>query len=344
MREKVLREKKVTVLDRPVARYRRHIVSGQLYEITMRVRRGLPFVQNETINLLLLSSMAQACFVSGVRVSHFLWMTNHLHVLIVAKDPESLTKFYGVLSKVVTDHFKRLLNIPRLRLWEGRVSVIRILDPDTAVKRIAYFYANPANDFLVSTISEYPGLSSYQKFLKLKDETSVGILDMESVPWIRPKYIVPIKTNRLNLLEDRQIVRHLTGVSYYVNKFIIAPNDWMKPFGITDAEAPAWNSKIVASLKQNEREAAENAKKEQKKIVGAKALRRGRIFADHIPKKDGKRIFFIGRDLEVHVRRLKKLNVQCAELFWKYARHGIPTLWPPGVFPPRPPICACALV
>jgi hypothetical protein len=265
-------------------------------------------------------------------------------MLLVAKDPESLTKFYGVLEKVVTDHIKRLLNIPRLRLWEGRVSVIRILDPESAVRRIAYFYANPAKEYLVRTISEYPGVSSYQSFQAAIGRSSIDVVDIQNIPWIRPKYIIPIKSNRLARIEDQQIVNHLVSVSYYANNFETAPNEWMRPFNIANEDAPKWNQAIVRLLADKEEEARKQAIIDKREIVGARALRRSRIFADHIPKKDGKKIFFIGRNLAQHVSSLRRLCLRCTELFWKYARHGMPVRWPPGVFPPRSPVSACALV
>lgn len=345
MKRKVVRERKVEVLDRPVSRYRRHIVSGQLYEITMRVSRGLPFVQNETMNLLLQSAMAQACFISKVRVSHFLWMTNHVHILAVAGDPEGLTKFYGVLSKVVTDHLKRLLSIPRLRLWEGRVSVIRVLDPEAAVQRIAYFYANPAAAYLVGTITDYPGLSSFSQFSGLMGNNSVDAVDRKLVPWIRPRYIIPIQSRRISATLDRDLVAHLLSVAYYANNFEVAPNAWMKVFGISDADDVAkWNAKIFVALRDREAEAMVLAKNEGRKIIGARALRRARILDDFVPKKNGKRIFFIGGDSPGQVAALKRLGMKCDELYRRFARYGIPVRWPPGVFPPRAPVSACALV
>lgn len=343
MNTRKLKERPVSILDRPVSRYRRHIVAGRLYEITMRVARGLPFVPTETMNLLIASSMAQASFISKVKVSHFIWMTNHVHILLIAKDPESLSKFYGILSKVMTDHIKKLLSIPRLRLWEGRVGIIEILDPETAVERIAYFYANPVKAGMVASIEDYPGYSSHGVFKELSREKSVSVSDIKMIPWIRTKYIPPLQSRRISRLEDIQMVGHLMASAYYGNKFELLPNNWMKAFGIEDLSAPAWNERVAQAIARREAEALVEIKRKSRKILGKKALRRGKIMADHVPEKNGKRIFFLGEGVAQAFQSLKKLTIQCAELYWKYARNGILVRWPPGTFPPRYPVSACAI-
>ena len=75
-------------------------------------------------------------------------------------------KFYGEIQKRITDMLKRLLGLEYLEIWEGEPTVAEILDLEKAIERIAYFYANPAQDKLVDSIEEFPGFSSWYDYKK----------------------------------------------------------------------------------------------------------------------------------------------------------------------------------
>ena len=127
-----------------MARTERHIVSGKVYELCFRAREDLPLPPTRTINAIIKSSIARTQRDCKVILCHFLWMSNHPHLILVAQDAEQCMRFYAELQKRITDAIKRLLGRKFLRLWEGRPLVAQIADLDAAKDRIAYLYGNPS--------------------------------------------------------------------------------------------------------------------------------------------------------------------------------------------------------
>jgi hypothetical protein len=144
-----------------MGRNRRRIISGRPYEVCFRAKEGLPFVTNQLMNLVINCVLARKQHDNKVHICHDIWNGSHAHLLLVALDAANFFKFLGEVQKEVTEIIKRLLGINQLNLWEGTPTVIDVLDVDAAINRIAYFYANPAQDDLVSSIEKFPGVSSW---------------------------------------------------------------------------------------------------------------------------------------------------------------------------------------
>ena len=149
----------------------------------MRVREGLPFAPKRLVELLLKSSLARTQRDFKVTLCHFLWMGNHAHIMVVGRDADQLTRFYGEVQKRITDYLKRLLGKRHLSLWEGEPSVILVADYEAALNRVAYYYANPAMANLNDCIEGYPGLSSFNFFRNAPSQ--IDDAWSETVPWVR---------------------------------------------------------------------------------------------------------------------------------------------------------------
>ncbi len=319
------------------------IVSGQVYELTLRARRGLPFIPLKTMNLLIESAMAQACYLTKLSVCHYVWMSNHAHILLVARNPESLVKFYGIVKKSLTDSIKRLLNIDSLRLWEGR-KVHLVPCPETVVERIAYFYSNPAKADLVDRIEEYPGCSSYEPF-----RTGVTELTHDAsraVPWVRAHYLEPLKSRSVSAELDAEIEGELRAKAYYDNELKIEPNGWMAAFNIAESEVGKWNGLVLQKLSENQGEARRLRKMRLKVVMGRDALLRQKIMKSFTPKKTGIAAFVICRDKETRLKwiaEVESIRRHCEHLYHSRFKLGQWTEWPPGVFPSRAPLRGCRL-
>lgn len=145
---------------------RRLIISNCCYELCFRARSTLPFAAYLVIRLLIASALARTQRDNKVRLCHDVWEGSHCHMIVVTKDPEQCMLFYSELQKKITDALKRLLGLDHLEIWEGDVTVARVLDLDQAKERIAYIYANPAQDNLVECIEKFPGYSSWSEFAR----------------------------------------------------------------------------------------------------------------------------------------------------------------------------------
>jgi REP element-mobilizing transposase RayT len=330
------------MVDNLSGRARRVIFSDMVYELTLRVREGLPFVPNRLINLLLKSAMAQASHVTDMSICHYVWMGNHAHIILVAKDPEALTQFYGIVKKSITDFMKRLLGVSRLNLWES-TGVHLLATAETVLDRIGYLYSNPAKANLVDRIEEYPGCSSYQSFLNSK-----GVIDFdgtESVPWVRAKYVQKLEDLLVTPKIDEELTSKIGRKIYYRNKLDIQPNGWMRCFSADPDQAAIWHNKTRGIIQSKELEARELRVKEGKAVLGAAKLLAQEIMSPFIPRKYERGVFVICEDkwkrIEI-IAKVKSVQKLARSLYLSDFRYGKPTRWPLGILLPRAPLQACA--
>ena len=239
-------------------------------EICFRVKKGLPFPCWSLIKVLLKSAMARAARNNRVTICHFLWMGNHLHMMVIVHDPNDCKLFYGELQKKLTDYVKRLLGLDHLDLWEGRPQVATILDRAKAMERIAYYYLNPARAGLVETISEYPGLSSWEIFKgceSLKSQVS------EQIPFIRCPSISPLRSEAISPSLDTRLAETLKEESKEIEELVVRPNAWAACYGLSDKELAVSNEAIVSVISKGELELSTARKRERKTVLGASRLR-----------------------------------------------------------------------
>lgn len=318
------------------------IFSGQVYELTLRVRSGLPFVPCDTVNALIKSAMAQAQSITGVTICHYLWMGNHAHMLVIVNDPENLVKFYGIVKKSLTDHMKRLLGLRSLVMWEGR-KVQLIADYQTMAARIAYFYANPAKASLVDNIDEYPGMSSYQAFKHSGGEDEYEY--REKIRWIRPKYLKKLDNPCLTVEEDRSIAAELEKRAYYEHNLIIRPNAWLKVLKVPTTKVLSMMQRVLGGVKRAERVAREKRALDGRSCLGREGLIRQEIMKPFEPKKYGACMFVMcadrARRMEI-IQMVVSVRRECTRLYHERFKKGKRVTWPPGTFPPRGPMVSFA--
>lgn len=329
-----------------MSRTRRYFRAKRMYEIIFRARRGLPLPARKIIELIIKSALARTQRDDKVILCHYVWMGNHPHIGCVALDAESLKNFYQELQKKITDALKRLLGMDHLHLWEGEPMVAEILDPDAAVNRIAYWYANPAQANLVNTISEYPGISTWNEFLESAPD--VDAESKELIPWVRLHSIPKLPTPRLTRWLDNALTERIKKSSKITQTLKIFPNAWMKVFGITNSKEVAyWNKRVREALQEKESEAAEKRSKEGKRPVGASRLRDQSIMRDHSPKKKReKRIFVLSSIKELRIDFIDEMIMMtklCAVLYRRWRAGDTGVVWPPGIFRPSAPPIASAI-
>ena len=142
----------------------RYIESGEVYEICFRAQESLPFVAYKCLNYIIQCVLARVQRDDKVILCHDIWNGSHPHLIVVSKDAQQLVNFYSEIQKKITDILKRLLGLEYLEIWEGACSVIKLGELDTVIDRIAYLYANPAQDDLEDSIEKFPGASSWKDF------------------------------------------------------------------------------------------------------------------------------------------------------------------------------------
>jgi hypothetical protein len=324
----------------------RRYEENHVYEICMRTKEGLPFACAEIINVLLLGIMARANRDNKVQICHFVWMANHVHILLVAGNPHDFCRYYSEVMKKVTETWKSLFGLDSLLLWEKRSSVIELITPEDVEERIAYFYQNPANANLVSTIDKYPGLSSWYFFQGFND--SVDSVYTRAVKWYQYN-LLPALLSEEDLTQPpcASLLKALDG--FTKESFVLHPNAWMKPFGITDPdEVKATNMRIIKAVGIQQETLAAQRRSEEKSVMGVDQLKREiPTLSGWEPKKKSHRIFVICKDVSLrkeYIKEYKRFCEWCAESRKKVLAGLKDVLWPNGAFVPWfPPLLSGAI-
>jgi hypothetical protein len=315
---------------------RRYFISNQAYAITFRVRQGLPFVANRTIKQVLQGALARTQRDAKVVLCHFLWMANHAHLLVLAKDPYELTAFYAELQKKITDSIRSLLGKQHLSLWEGRPVVAYIADLESAISQIVYLYANPARANLERSIESYPGYSSWSLFQASPD--TLGAVIEQKVKWTRASSIPKLPNATISEYTDKFLSAKLEAAGIK-ETLTLYPNAWMSAFKVSSPEDVAEaNEKIRRRLKARELELEEKRQFEGRRVLGARALREQSINREHTPAPCERRVYVIASDNQVRVEFIEQFKLiceRCYECFCSWLK-GCFTPWPPGCF--RSPI------
>lgn len=324
-----------------MARRRRQIVSGRVYEICLRARAGLPFPPNTLINLLIKSALARVQRDHKLTICHLKWMTNHLHGIVVVRDSEQAIKFVMELKKKLTDILKRLLGIDHLLLWETHSMMAEILDIDTALSRIAYIYANAAISDLVDTIQGYPGVSSWGALSQA--ESTLDATHVEIVPWIRLPAIAPLPSRSLTKRQCQFFTKKLSDSSTKSYSLTFQPNAWMKCFGIEEeSEIASYNDSAKERTASLEKEARDRRAEKDKIPLGKERLEAQPIMQPHKPKKKSRAIFVLSSNTDLRISFISAFKETCTRLLeiyqeWKIGNFS--SAWPPGFFrPPMPPL------
>ncbi|MCB0333987.1 MAG: transposase [Bdellovibrionales bacterium] len=306
----------------------------------MKTRRGLPFVCTHYMRALLGGIIARVQRDNKVTISHMLWMTNHVHIIITALDQRQACKFHGEIKKHLTEAIKKLLGKEHLNLWKANgSSVVPYGDVAGLVKQIAYIYANPARANLINTVTDYPGLNTHSAFLESLSDPNAKV--SEQFAWIRSRYISKLMSRKLTDTQDRALLGTLLKRTKQSFPLVIEPNAWMKAFKITSPEEVAdTNRQILAELFEYEEKARSERLRANKGVYGAKSLRRAPLTLDYQGKPDSVNLFCYALDPEIRktmIRQYREFCIQCAECYAQWKRGNFTVSWPPGALLPALP-------
>lgn len=323
-------------------RNRRYIESNTPYELCFRAKDSLPFSVHNTITLIIKSSIARAQRDEKVIICHDVWEGSHPHMLLVAKDAEKFRNFYTEVEKKITDSVKALLGLDHLEIWEERPTLIQIDDLETAKEKIAYLYANPAQDNIATSIEKFRGYSSWREYKQCKrslhasKEESVSWLRLPSFPTLTDRVLDPIRDARLvMLLKRRNAKKHTLKRE---------PNRWMECFGVSsDEEVRKINEGIFKLIEKKEKAAAEQREAEGKRVLPLSVQFSQEILKPHTPKKKGRGKPSYQTSCPKRRREIKKklrdIDEQCRKCYERARLGDYSVEWPPGTFrPPAPPL------
>lgn len=324
----------------PMPRARVYIESGGVYELSFRAKRGIPFVPNELMNFIIRCVLARVQRDFKIVICHHIWNGSHCHIIVVAKDARQLVNFLAETQKKLTEIVKRLLGVPKLNLWEGNGgSKIRVFDIEAIKQRIAYLYANPAQDNLVDSIEQFPGVSSWVEFVELKRD--IEGKSTNTFPWIRLPSVSRLRTRSLTQHACRKLIEELSEANEELFAFTCYPNAWMKSFGIrTTQQVERINDEIIKLVR--DRESNASLERGSRKVLGVKKLVMQALMQFHIPRKHGRKIIVIAssaKDRAAYLRIVRSFCGRCKDCYRHWLEGDLKIAWPPEAFkPPLPPL------
>lgn len=295
--------------------------------ITARTEQGLPLVCHSYMELVLWGILGRAQHLYPVKVCHFIFMGNHFHFLILAEEPTDVVGFIGRIKTESAHAINRFLgNQGRRTVWCDSYDCVPILTVEDVIEKIKYIYANPAQSCLVNSIDEYPGVSSWQMY-----KTGQFV---KQTKWINRSCI----RRSVKTLPPHQrdvYSKELESIAYESHTFVLSPNAWAEVFGLKEVI----KEEIERGVLEIEKALREERDKRQRKVFGRLNLIAQRIDCIFTPKKFGKRMWCICRDVEKRVgfiAFIKDLRARAKEVYQRWSRGDFSIPFPLGLFAPRP--------
>ena len=301
-------------------------VQGKLLFLTSRVEKDLPFATCKLINTAIWGILARATETLDISVCHFIFMTNHFHMLVVVRNPADVPMFVKHIKQETAAAINRLCGVRQNTVWTRGFDDPIVLTSDKALDIIKYIYKNPVNAHLVNSIEQYPGVSSWRMF-KDKEYSKKCV-------WLkRSSFSVVHNLTQLSECTQTQLIDEFAGEDPIHHTFKLEPNAWMECFEeYQNADCDSINQKIINEILCEERQV-----EHPNGVLGASKLKMQPVNKKHKSSKYSKRMFCICSNVELRKKYISYLKYisQKAKDAYKAIKKGIcEIVFPPGTFMP----------
>lgn len=317
----------------------RRFEKDRVYLITNRTTEGLPFVATILINLFIYGIIARAISLHPlVKVCHFVFMGNHYHLLVVLKgDPDVLKSFMEYFDGETAKLINRFRGRTGHNVWGKPYDAEAILTFEAALNKILYIYLNPVTAGLVSTIKDYPGVSSWRFFIKniYRPYRFLGSAGIKRLP-----YGVITKQTSCEILREK----HANTRFREKHLLIIDPYAWAECY----PEGKQKSREEIREMILNGVKDGEKAIKRQRNaspVLGAYNLSRQCFHKRYKSSTYQKRSICISTCTllkEEFLNEYREFVRLCKEAWCLFKKTRGPVLWPPGAFPPARVVFASA--
>lgn len=301
--------------------------------LTTRTEEGLPFVATKYMETILWGILARAQELHPVVVVGFVFMSNHLHLLAVVKEPDDMVGFMDRVKTESAHAVNHLLGRRRRTVWQAGFDAQTVLTLEDAVDKLVYLYTNPQSAHLVDSIDEYPGLSSWQMLASGKLTRSCKVISRPSIK--------PLPREELTPQKQEELAQSLCDGAKSEALFTLSPDAWLDCYSITrPEERKRYSELVIENIRRRESELREHRLASKRTVLGKERLTTQRIDQPFTPKKFGRRMWCICRDKVIRcsfIAFVKRLIAEGREVLKCWRSGDTSRRYPPGVFPPSMP-------
>ena len=316
-----------------MARNRKYFPNRAVLLVTTRTEQDLPIVCSYLMNFIIWGILAKARTMFNVKICHFVFLSNHLHAMLVVDSPQDVPAFMGYITGEISHAINRLLGRRQKTIWQDSYDSPILLTVDEIRKYIKYIYQNPSKARLVHSIDEYPGVSSWEMFCKGKLTKTCPRLPRDLIP--------KLYSPALGVNEQKQIVESFEKLKLNNYEFTLEPDAWRESF-----KGALTNQEIIEEIKKEEETQKTQRIKANINVIGATALRRESMLKEHIPEKYSPKMICISSDLllrKAFIETFKYLSHLAYQVYQRWKRGDHTQIIPPGMFCPRRPEFASEL-
>lgn len=300
--------------------------------LTSRVQQGLPFVGTPLMEMILWSALALAQTLYPIKIISFVIMGNHVHIIVLVEDPSIVESFMERFKCESAHAINRLLGRRQVTVWAEGYDSPTILTLEDLIEKLAYVYANPVRAHLTDSISSYQGVSSWKMLVS-------GEITKE-VKRVRRTFLEPLPSGHLSHAQQEGVAADVEAQVTETLHFTLSPHAWVHAF----PEAPTPDlvtQRLLTRLQEIEAEMAHLRRTNRISLPSPHESTRASIDTSYAPRSFGRRMWCICRDIPLRIafiNFIKELKSKARAVRERWRRGEISAPFPPGLFPPCPPI------
>lgn len=206
-----------------MARLPRFVIPGQPQHVILRGNNRTEIFRADADYRFYLEKLQFACDKHGCDIHAYVLMTNHVHLLIMPSEEQSLPKAMQMLGRYYVQYYNYCYQRTGT-LWEGRYKATLIDTETYLLTCMRYIESNPVRAGMVSHPSEYPWSSYHHNALGRPDDLVTPYLEYRRLG----------KTDEERQAAYRQLFKHhipersINEIREATNKAWVLGNDRFK--------------------------------------------------------------------------------------------------------------------
>ena len=295
-------------------------------EICTSVQKGLPFVSAKYMEIILKGCLAAAQSLFPVTICHLVIMANHLHILLIVKNPEDVPKFMDYFKTESAHALNSLMGTKGQSFWVDGYDSPPILSPSKFLERMQYLYLNPVEAALTKQVSLYKGISTYKELLSGDSVTQWKKLSRNQFSELPTGFL-----SNTYLRELAESFEAAKGVDYSLK---IEPWAWLRCY----PESTDWQpERIRASFLTRLKDAEQAVGRENKSCLSFELQENRDIRMPYKSKRSGKKSICLSdcpTQRSYLIAKFKEFTKQARLAFKKRRAGEHSAMPPPGFFLP----------